>query len=144
MLGRERLFDELIGSRLTLSQMMMLLRENPLSTGEIAEIVYNDSRYHMYKYPIELERTYGDELEATEYRNRHVNRLIREDSIHHVEKKVISMKDIANNRLVHDGDTILKTNIIPSIRRVEKEESIRPIKLFDYFFIVRTSDLNFS
>jgi hypothetical protein len=75
-------------------------------TGEIAEIIYNDSRYHMYKYPFEFERTYGDELEPTEYRDRHVNRLIREDSIHHVEKKVISMKDIANNRLVHDGDTI--------------------------------------
>ena len=75
-------------------------------TNEIAEIVYNDSRYHMYKYPIDLDRKYGDELEPTEYQNRHVNRLMREDSLHHVEKKVISMKDIANNKLVLDGDTI--------------------------------------
>lgn len=75
-------------------------------TSEIAEIVYNDNRYHMYKYPMELDRRYGDKLEPTEYRNRHVNRLMREDSIHHVERKVISMKDIANNLLVHDGDTI--------------------------------------
>ncbi len=75
-------------------------------TGEIAEIVYNDSRYHMFKYPMEFEKKFGDELEPTEYRDRHVNRLLREDSIHHVEKKVITMKDIANNSLVHDGDTI--------------------------------------
>ncbi len=53
----------------------------------------------MYKYPIEFDRKYGDELEPTEYSDRHVNRLIREDSIHHIEKKVISMKDIANNQL---------------------------------------------
>lgn len=75
-------------------------------TGQIAEIIYNDSRYHMYKYPMDSEPKYGERLEPTEYRNRHVNRLIREDSIHHVEKKVISMKDIANNRVVHEGDTI--------------------------------------
>ncbi len=75
-------------------------------TNEIAEIIYNDRRFHMYKYPIDLDRKYGAELEPTEYRNRHVNRLIREDSIHHVEKKVISMKDLANNKLVLDGDTI--------------------------------------
>jgi len=75
-------------------------------TREIAEIVYNDSRYHMYKYPMEFDRKYGDELEPTQYSNRHVNRLIQEDSVHHIEKKVISMKDIDNNQLVFDGDTI--------------------------------------
>ncbi len=75
-------------------------------TSEIAEIIYNDDRYYMYKYPMDPEPKYGDQLEATEYRNRHVNRLIREDSIHHVEKKVVSMKEIANNQLVHEGDTI--------------------------------------
>ncbi|MCK5134327.1 MAG: hypothetical protein KAR19_00965 [Bacteroidales bacterium] len=75
-------------------------------TGEVAEIVYHDGRYPMYKYPIAFEREYGDELEPTEYRNRHANRLMREDSIHHVERKVISMKDIADNQLVLDGDTI--------------------------------------
>jgi len=75
-------------------------------TGEIAEIIYHDSRYHMYRYPMDLEPVYGEELTPTEYRDRHVNRLMREDSVHHIEKKVISMKDIAANRLVHDGDTI--------------------------------------
>jgi len=75
-------------------------------TQEIAEIVYNDRRYHMNKYPMEFERKFGNQLEPTEYRDRHVSRLTAEDSIHHVEKKVISMKDIADNQLVHDGDTI--------------------------------------
>ena len=32
-----RLFDELIGDRLSISQIMMLLRESPLSTGNISE-----------------------------------------------------------------------------------------------------------
>jgi len=75
-------------------------------TQEIAEIVYNDRRYHMYKYPMEFEKNFGDQLESTIYRDRHVDRLRAEDSIHHVEKKVISMKDIADNQLVHEGDTI--------------------------------------
>ena len=75
-------------------------------TEEIAEIVYNDGRYHMYLYPMDMEREYGDALEPTEYRDRHVERLMQEDSIHHIEKKIVSMKDIANNRLVVDGDTI--------------------------------------
>ncbi len=75
-------------------------------TNEIAEIIYNDSRYHMYKYPMDMEPVFGDKLKPTAYRDRHVDRLMREDSIHHVEKKVVSMKDIADNQLVHEGDTI--------------------------------------
>jgi len=75
-------------------------------TQEIAEIVYNERKYNMYKYPMESEKKFGDELDPTLYRDRHTSRLTAEDSIHHVEKKVISMKDIADNQLVHQGDTI--------------------------------------
>ena len=75
-------------------------------TQEIAEIVYNERRYNMYKYPMESEKKFGDELDPTLYRDRHTSRLTAEDSIHHVEKKVISMKDIADNQLIHQGDTI--------------------------------------
>jgi WD40 repeat protein len=75
-------------------------------TGEIAEVVYHDSRYHMYRYPMDMESVYGQELTPTGYTGRHVDRLRREDSIHHIEKKVISMKDIAENQLIHKGDTI--------------------------------------
>jgi len=35
----ERLFQELIGDKLVISQIMALLRERPLSTGEISEVV---------------------------------------------------------------------------------------------------------
>ena len=76
------------------------------STGEIAEIVYHDDRYQLYRYPMDMTAIHGDELVNTEYRDRHVNRLMREDSVHHIEKKVITMKDIANNQIVHKGDTI--------------------------------------
>jgi hypothetical protein len=75
-------------------------------TEEIAEIVYNDGRYHMYQYPMEMDQRYGEELIPTEYRDRHAERLMQEDSVHHIEKRVVSMKDIANNQLVLDGDTI--------------------------------------
>jgi coenzyme F420-reducing hydrogenase delta subunit len=34
-----RLFDELIGDQLAISQIMLLLRERPLSTGEISKIL---------------------------------------------------------------------------------------------------------
>jgi DNA-binding IclR family transcriptional regulator len=33
----ERLFQELIGDKLIISQMMALLREHPLSSGELSE-----------------------------------------------------------------------------------------------------------
>jgi len=77
-----------------------------IETQEIAEIIYHDRKYHMFKYPMEFDRKYGDKLKSTEYSERHKARLMAEDSIHHVEKKVISMKDIADNQLVYDGDTI--------------------------------------
>ncbi len=35
----DRLFDELIASRLAMSQIMLLLQETPLSTGEISEVL---------------------------------------------------------------------------------------------------------
>jgi coenzyme F420-reducing hydrogenase delta subunit len=35
----DRLFDELIGEKLAISQVTSLLRENPLPTGEIAEVL---------------------------------------------------------------------------------------------------------
>ena len=38
-----RLFDELIGDKLSISQIMLHLREKPLSTGEISEILGVDS-----------------------------------------------------------------------------------------------------
>ncbi len=75
-------------------------------TEEIAEVVYNDGRYHLYQYPMVMDQKYGDKLQSTEYRDRHVERLMQEDSVHHIEKRVVSMKDIANNQLVLDGDTI--------------------------------------
>lgn len=76
------------------------------TTGEIAEIVYFDNRYQMYRYPMDMSPDLGNELPKTEYRDRHVDRLMKEDSVHHIEKKVISMKDLADNKLVHKGDTI--------------------------------------
>ena len=76
------------------------------NTGEIAEIVFHDDRYQLYRYPMDMRALHGDKLPNTEYRDRHVDRLMKEDSVHHIEKKVITMKDIANNQLVHNGDTI--------------------------------------
>ena len=35
----DRLFDELVGEKLAISQVTSLLRENPLPTGEIAEVL---------------------------------------------------------------------------------------------------------
>ena len=75
-------------------------------TGEIAEIIYHDSRYYMYQNAMDMEERYGKTLEPTEYRDRHRDRLMTEDSVHHVEKRVITMDDIANNQLIHKGDTI--------------------------------------
>ncbi|HDR68740.1 MAG TPA: hypothetical protein ENN61_06770, partial [Bacteroidaceae bacterium] len=78
---------------------------NPVSE-EVAEIVYYNGRYHLYNYQADFDKRYGNELDQTEYRNRHVSRLVNQDSLHHIEKKVITMKDIANNRLIIDNDTI--------------------------------------
>lgn len=79
---------------------------NP-STEDFANILYHDGRYHMYKYPSDLVDAYGDELQNTDYRNRHVERLQREDSIHSIEIKTISIQEIIDNRLIIDEDTIV-------------------------------------
>ena len=62
-----RLFDELIGEKLIVSQMMLLLREKPLSTGEISEMLglspsdvskhmSNSSRQGLVRYDEEQQR----------------------------------------------------------------------------------------
>lgn len=75
-------------------------------TGQLASILYHDDRYHMYSEEIDPEPRYGTELEKTEYRNRYVERLINEDSLHHIEQRVISMEELLNNQLILDDDTI--------------------------------------
>ncbi|MFZ5941502.1 MAG: hypothetical protein ACOYXB_13095 [Bacteroidota bacterium] len=78
---------------------------NPV-TGEVSEILFHDGRYHLYNYPLSMNKVLGDKLEPTEYSRKHVRQLIEDDSAHHVEKVVISMKDIVDNRLIYKGDTI--------------------------------------
>jgi len=78
---------------------------NPES-GQLASIIYHDERYHIYNEQIDYQEKFGKNLENTEYRNRHVRRLINEDSLHHIEQRVISMDELLDNRLVIDQDTI--------------------------------------
>jgi hypothetical protein len=62
--GVKRLFDELIGDKLTISRIMTLLREKPLATGEISKILdlepsevakfmNNSSRQGLVKYDMD-------------------------------------------------------------------------------------------
>lgn len=76
------------------------------ATGEVSNVIFNNGRYNLYNTPLDLTKRYGDELEVTEYRNRYVERLLQEDSLHHIEQRVISLDDITDNRLIIDGDTI--------------------------------------
>jgi len=78
---------------------------NP-ETDQVSSVVYHDGRYNLYRRPADLSKKFGDRLENTEYRNRHVNRLLQEDSLHHVEQVVIQMDEINNNQLIFREDTI--------------------------------------
>lgn len=60
----DRLFDELIGNKLEISQILSLLKEKPLSTGEIAENlglnpsevskhINSSSRYGLVRYDVD-------------------------------------------------------------------------------------------
>ncbi|MDT8431431.1 MAG: hypothetical protein RQ746_07885 [Bacteroidales bacterium] len=77
---------------------------NPVSK-DISEVIYHEGRYNLFRSETDLSRRFGDALEKTEYRNRHVERLQQEDSLHHIEQKVISMEDLVDNQLVVEGDT---------------------------------------
>ncbi len=76
------------------------------ATDDIATIIYHDGRHHIYKHPTDLINSYGETLENTEYRHRHVNRLQREDSLHNIEQRRVSMQDIVDNQIIIDDDTI--------------------------------------
>lgn len=76
------------------------------ATDEVSNVIFNNGRYNLYNTPLDLTKRYGDALEETEYRNRYVERLLQEDSLHHIEQRVISLDDITDNRLIIDGDTI--------------------------------------
>ncbi len=75
-------------------------------TDDMTKVIFHDGKYNLYKYPVDLSKRYGEKLENTEYRNRYVERLKQEDSLHHVEQKVISLNDIAGNTLIFGNDTI--------------------------------------
>lgn len=76
------------------------------ATDEVSNVIFNNGRYNLYNTPLDLTKRYGDALEETEYRDRYVERLLQEDSLHHIEQRVISLDDITDNRLIIDGDTI--------------------------------------
>lgn len=76
------------------------------STDDISQVIYHNGKYNLYKVPADLSKRFGEALENTEYRSRYVERLKQEDSLHHIEQKVISLNDIADNRLILDNDTI--------------------------------------
>jgi hypothetical protein len=97
---------------LTNSSRNILKHDYNKKTKDIANIIYHDGRYHLYKYPTDLEGTYGETLENTEYRNRHVDRLQREDSLHNIRQRVVSMQEIIDNELIIDEDTI----VLPEFR----------------------------
>jgi hypothetical protein len=78
---------------------------NPVSK-EMAQVIFHDGKYQLYKAPAPLNKVYGDKLPNTEYRNSQVERLLREDSLHHVRQRIIPMSSIKDNRLILDGDTI--------------------------------------
>ncbi len=78
---------------------------NPES-GDVGEVIFHDGNFNLYKRPADLSRRYGDQLENTEYRNRHVERLKQEDTLHHIEQIVISIDDIRDNLLIVEEDTI--------------------------------------
>jgi hypothetical protein len=75
-------------------------------TNQLASILFHDGAHHMYSEEVDPAPVFGKALENTEYRNRYVERLINEDSLHHIEQRVISMEELLNNRLILDGDTI--------------------------------------
>ncbi|MEX0988324.1 MAG: hypothetical protein WD052_12680 [Bacteroidales bacterium] len=75
-------------------------------TNDISKVIFHDGRYNLYKYPADFSKRFGDRLENTEYRSRHVERLLQEDSLHHIEQMVISMDDIEDHQLIIRNDTI--------------------------------------
>lgn len=75
-------------------------------TKEIANVIFHDGKHHLYKFPGDFSRKFGDALKNTEYRNHRIERLHNEDSLHHVKQISISMQDIKNNQLLLENDTI--------------------------------------
>ncbi len=78
---------------------------NP-STEDFTSILYHDSRSHLYKYPAKLTESYGSALKKTEYRYKHTNRLRTEDSIQNIKVRTVSIKEVNNDELIIDDDTI--------------------------------------
>ncbi|MCF8226073.1 MAG: hypothetical protein K9J30_09350 [Bacteroidales bacterium] len=76
------------------------------ATKDISNVIFHDGRYHLYNYTGDLSKELGDELTPTEFRKKRVDRLLQEDSIHHIEQEIISINDIVDNQLVIDNDTI--------------------------------------
>ncbi len=96
------------------------------ATNDVSRVIYNDGNFNLYSTQIDLSKRYGDNLEPTEYRDRYVERRLQEDSLHHVEQKVITLDDVADNRLVIDNDTIELQEFIININNyVFEQEKVK-------------------
>ncbi len=74
-------------------------------TGKYAEIVFNKGLYELYEGEIDLSANYSDEISNTLFRQKMLEKLLKEDSLSNIVKQTFALEDLEDNKFVIGSDT---------------------------------------
>jgi len=94
-------------------------------TGNVAEIMYNDGRYNIYKNALDETDIVLEKEQQTPAQKRRLNVLAARDSLRSIKKEIIPIHEVVNNTIIIDGDTVaLGDNMIDINKYVFEIEKI--------------------
>lgn len=78
---------------------------NPES-GKVADIIFHEGRYHIFQYPLDKQAVIEETIEPTVSQKIRRNKLAIKDSLKNMQKEVIPIRDVANNTIITNEDTV--------------------------------------
>lgn len=76
------------------------------SSGDVAEIIYNNGRYNIYSNPLDVESVVEEKTVPTSSQKLRTRNLAARDSIRSIKKEVIPIARLADNTIITENDTI--------------------------------------
>jgi hypothetical protein len=81
------------------------------SSGNVAEVIYNNGKYELFHNPLDELSVITEKIETTPSQQSRRRLMTATDSMRSIKKEVIPISTLADNLLVADGDTVALGNI---------------------------------
>ncbi|HEX2395486.1 MAG TPA: hypothetical protein VHI78_09070, partial [Bacteroidales bacterium] len=94
-------------------------------SGNVAEIIYNNGRYNVYHNPLNADQPVAEQVTVTPSQRLRMKIMSAKDSVRSIKKDVIPIANLADNKVITEGDTIaLGSNLIDVNKYVFEVEKI--------------------